>query len=142
MPSSVRLLRRVVVTLVGTLICAAGVVLLVAPGPGVLVLALGFFVLGLEYEWAQRRFVTARRAAADLADRAVARPASTVLSVLGCLGLVVAGLVWALVPSLPGSSWWTGGSLAVGGLIALGTVGYSFVQGRARRTQQPERSPR
>ena len=122
-------------TAAGVAILAVGVVLLIAPGPGVLVVALGFFVLGLEYEWANRYFERARRAGVELAERAVARPASTVLSVLsvlGCLAIVAAGIVWALVDSLPGSSWWTGGSVIAGGVIALATIVVSVLHARSR----------
>ena len=41
----VRLLRRIAVTVVGTVILAVGVVLLVAPGPGLVVIALAVFGL-------------------------------------------------------------------------------------------------
>jgi len=120
------------VTAAGVAILAVGVVLLIAPGPGVLVIALGFFVLGLEYEWANHYFERARRAGVELAERAVARPASTVLSVLGCIAIVAAGIVWALIDSLPGSSWWTGGSVIAGGVIALATIVVSVVHARSR----------
>ena len=47
-------LRKPVVTLVGVALIAAGVVLLVLPGPGLLVMALGLAVLATEYPAAQR----------------------------------------------------------------------------------------
>ncbi len=47
-------LRRPVVTLVGVLLLIGGVVLLVLPGPGLLVMALGLAVLATEYPAAQR----------------------------------------------------------------------------------------
>jgi uncharacterized protein (TIGR02611 family) len=47
-------LRKPVVTLVGVGLIAAGVVLLVLPGPGLLVMALGLAVLATEYPAAQR----------------------------------------------------------------------------------------
>jgi hypothetical protein len=126
--SGARLLRRVVITLVGVAILALGAVLLVAPGPGFLVIALGLFTLGLEYEWARRRLETVRHKVADLADLAVAKPWSTVGSVLAALGLIAAGIVVGVVDTLPASSWWTGGSLIAGGVIALATIGVSLYQ--------------
>jgi hypothetical protein len=45
----VRLLRRIAVTVAGTVILAVGVVLLVAPGPGLVVIALALAVFALEY---------------------------------------------------------------------------------------------
>lgn len=139
--SPARLARRLVVTVAGGAILAVGVVLMVAPGPGFLVIALGFFVLGLEYDWAKRRFVTARRTAGQLADRAVARPASTVASMAGCLLMVAVGIVWGLVDQLPGSSWWTGGSVIAGGLIALATVVVSLVHARPAGAPQTTTPP-
>jgi uncharacterized protein (TIGR02611 family) len=47
-------LRRPVVTLVGVVLIAVGIVLLVLPGPGLLVMALGLAVLATEYPAAQR----------------------------------------------------------------------------------------
>jgi uncharacterized protein (TIGR02611 family) len=47
-------LRRPVVTLVGVTLIAVGVVLLVLPGPGLLVMAFGLAVLATEYPAAQR----------------------------------------------------------------------------------------
>jgi len=55
-----RLLRRIAVTVVGTVILAVGVVLLVAPGPGLLVILLALIVFAVEYEWARRRLVAVR----------------------------------------------------------------------------------
>ena len=49
----VRLLRRIAVTVVGTVILAVGVVLLVAPGPGLVIIAVALAVFAIEYEWAK-----------------------------------------------------------------------------------------
>ena len=53
-----RLLRRIAVTVVGTVILAVGVVLLVAPGPGLVVIALALAVFAIEYQWARRHLAT------------------------------------------------------------------------------------
>jgi len=47
-------LRRPVVTLVGVTLIAVGLVLLVLPGPGLLLMAVGLAVLATEYPAAQR----------------------------------------------------------------------------------------
>ena len=44
---------KVLVTIGGPLIIAAGVAMLVLPGPGLVVIALGFALLALEYAWAR-----------------------------------------------------------------------------------------
>lgn len=131
--SSGRLVRRVVVTVVGVAVLGLGVVLLVLPGPGVLVIALGFLILSTEYEWARRRFESARQKAAELAQQAVAKPWSTVLSILAALALIAIGIVWGAITSLPFSSWWVGGSLIFGGLVALATIIVSLRQARQRQ---------
>src|SRR6266851_9413760 len=59
MKNLVRLLRRIAVTVVGTVILAVGLVLLVAPGPGILVILLAVAVFALEYAWARRHLVAA-----------------------------------------------------------------------------------
>jgi hypothetical protein len=48
----VGLLRRIAVTIAGIVILAVGAVLLVAPGPGLLVIALALSVFAVEYRWA------------------------------------------------------------------------------------------
>ncbi len=117
-------------TVLGAAVLALGIVLLALPGPGVLVIALGFLILSAEYAWARRHFESARRTAADLADQAVAKPWSTALSILAALALVAAGVALGTVPALPFSSWWTGGSLIFGGLVALATILVSLRQAR------------
>ena len=49
-----RPLRRVSVLLLGTLVLAAGLLMLVLPGPGLLVIGLAVAVLALEFDWARR----------------------------------------------------------------------------------------
>ena len=115
-------------TVVGLAVLGLGIALLVLPGPGVLVIALGFLILSLEYEWARRYFEAARQKAADLADQAVANPWSTASSILASLGLIAAGIVWGLVPAIPFSGWWSGGSLIFGGVVALTTIIVSLRQ--------------
>lgn len=44
--------KRIAVTVVGGAVVAAGLAMLVLPGPGILVIAVGFAILGTEYAWA------------------------------------------------------------------------------------------
>jgi hypothetical protein len=46
--------KRIAVTVIGAAFVALGLAMLVLPGPGILVVALGFAVLGTEYAWAAR----------------------------------------------------------------------------------------
>ena len=47
-------LRRIGVTIAGSLLLVIGVLLLPLPGPGLLVILAGLGVLSLEYGWARR----------------------------------------------------------------------------------------
>jgi hypothetical protein len=124
---SVRVLRRVGITLVGGALLILGVALLILPGPGLLVVAAGLLVLGIEYPWARTRAITVRDKAWNGARQAAQSPVSTTLAMLGAAGLVVAGVCWGVVDRLPASSWWVGGSLIFGGIAALATLVASLV---------------
>ena len=133
--SGARLVRRVVVTALGIAVLCVGVVLLVLPGPGFLVIALGFFVLATEYDWARRRFDAARHKAADLADQAAANKLSSAFTIVFALGMMAAGVIWGTVSALPFSSWWTGGTLIGSGLIVLITILVSLRQARRAKSE-------
>ena len=45
--------RRTVVTVVGLTVLIIGVVMLVTPGPGIVVIPVGLAILGLEFAWAR-----------------------------------------------------------------------------------------
>jgi hypothetical protein len=51
---ALRKARRWIVAVVGATIAALGVALLVLPGPGIVVIALGIGLLGTEFAWARR----------------------------------------------------------------------------------------
>ena len=53
----------------GFLLTAAGLVMLVTPGPGVVAIALGLALLGSEYEWARHWRERLRDKGTKLADR-------------------------------------------------------------------------
>lgn len=44
--------KRIVITVVGGAFVVGGLAMLVLPGPGILVIAIGFAILGTEYAWA------------------------------------------------------------------------------------------
>ena len=62
-----RLFRRIAITAVGTVILAVGLILLVAPGPGLVVIALALAVFAVEYEWARRRLAAVQERALSTA---------------------------------------------------------------------------
>lgn len=131
-----RLLRRITVTVAGTVILAVGAVLLVAPGPGLLVILLGLLVLGAEYEWARRRLASVRARALSAADKAAASRVATATTVLFGVGAVGLGGVLIFTDFLPLSGAGTGASVAIGGLTVLATLAYSIRE--LRRSAEPD----
>lgn len=57
--------KRVAVTVIGGALVLAGIAMIVLPGPGILVVALGFAVLGTEYAWAAAALERTKRTAGD-----------------------------------------------------------------------------
>ena len=58
---------RIAVTVAGTVILAVGMVLLVAPGPGLVVVALALAVFAIEYQWARRNLAAVQERARSAA---------------------------------------------------------------------------
>jgi cation:H+ antiporter len=127
-----RAVRKVFVTTTGALLLGLGAVLLVAPGPGLIVIALGLIVLGTEYEWARHRGRTTLTKAQQAADAAAARPAALAGSAAFAIGMVVLGVILCVTDDLPGSGIATGASVIFSGLVILATLTWS-VRGRRRR---------
>jgi uncharacterized protein (TIGR02611 family) len=65
--------RKGGITVAGFVMLAAGAVMLVLPGPGLAVIALGLAVLSAEYAWAARLLAYARQFAFRIASEARAR---------------------------------------------------------------------
>ena len=64
------LLTKVVVTVVGILVIVAGIVMLVAPGPGIVGIILGLAILATEWAFAERWMNGMKEYAARAAERA------------------------------------------------------------------------
>ncbi len=45
--------RRIVITVVGVTLVAIGIVMIVTPGPAIVVIPVGLAVLGIEFAWAR-----------------------------------------------------------------------------------------
>lgn len=56
--------KRLAVSVVGFALVAVGLVMIVTPGPGLIVVIAGLAVLGSEYAWARRALRSARERAA------------------------------------------------------------------------------
>ena len=126
MKNLARLLRRIAVTVAGTAILAVGVVLLVAPGPGLVVIALALVVFATEYEWARRHLAAVRERAVLTGRQAAASRLATVSTILFGLGALGVGALLIFTRVLPWSGAVTGTGVAIGGLTVLATMAYSL----------------
>lgn len=132
--------RRVLFSAVGGALVIVGVVLLVLPGPGLLLVLAGLLVLASEFP-ALRRFVgPVRTRAMQAAEDSVSSPLRIGGSVLAGLALLAAGIVWGTVRSLPLSGWSTGTSLILSSLILFALLIWSYLRVRAKREVSGERS--
>jgi uncharacterized protein (TIGR02611 family) len=107
------LVTKVVVTAVGVAVVAAGLVMMVTPGPGIVGIAVGLGILSLEYDWADRWVKKARAKAHEAAERAremdpAVRRRRMVLTALGAVAVLAAATayIWAYGwPDLAVSGW-------------------------------------
>src|SRR5438045_4779631 len=73
---NIKVVRRVIVSVVGATVLLIGVALLVLPGPAFIVIPIGLAILATEYAWARRWLKRARRIATNVVsghDRAAPR---------------------------------------------------------------------
>jgi hypothetical protein len=123
--------------ILGWLLLAAGVAALVLPGPGLLLLALGLWVLAKNYRWADRLLDPVKRAAYRGAAESVTSWPRIILSTVLALALVAVGIFWGIRPPAPGwwpldQKWWlfggwgTGVFLIASGILALGLLVWSM----------------
>ena len=128
---------RIGLEILGWLLVAAGVAALILPGPGLLLLALGLWVLAKNYEWADRLLDPVKRAAYRGAAEGVKSWPPIIMSTTLALGLIAVGVIWGIRPAAPGwwplaEKWWlfggwgTGVFLIFSGLLALGLLGWSM----------------
>lgn len=63
---NVKLVRRVIISVIGATVLLIGVALLVLPGPAFIVIPVGLAILASEYAWARRWLRKVRRMASDV----------------------------------------------------------------------------
>jgi tellurite resistance protein TerC len=63
---NIKVVRRVIVSVVGATVILIGTALLVLPGPALLVIPVGLAILATEYAWARRWLRKVRRIASDV----------------------------------------------------------------------------
>jgi uncharacterized protein (TIGR02611 family) len=63
---NIKIVRRVIVSVVGATVLLIGVALLVLPGPAFIVIPLGLAILATEYAWARRWLKKVRQMATNV----------------------------------------------------------------------------
>jgi len=100
------LASKLTVGLVGTVVVAAGVLMLVTPGPAVVVIPLGLAILALEFTWAEnlleKSLEQAERAKRTAANTSTAQRVLTGVAVALGVAAYVAWVIVGDVPVLPG----------------------------------------
>jgi uncharacterized protein (TIGR02611 family) len=66
---NIKIVKRVIASVVGATVLLIGVALLVLPGPAFVVIPIGLAILATEYAWARRWLKRARRLASDVVSR-------------------------------------------------------------------------
>ena len=125
-------MKKVGVVAAGGALLVVGVLLLVLPGPGLLLVLAGLVVLASEFPALERYVDPVRHRAMKAAEDSVASPPRLAGSVLAGMLLIAAGVVWGLVESLPFGGWSTGASLVLSGLVLLGLLVWSYRRVRAK----------
>ncbi len=63
---NIKVVRRVIVSVVGATVMLIGLALLILPGPAFIVIPVGLAILATEYAWARRWLKKVRRIASDV----------------------------------------------------------------------------
>lgn len=111
---------------IGGLLLMLGVVLLVLPGPGLLLVLAGLIMLSTAFPRLERYVDPVRTRAVKAAEDSVSSPWRIAGSVLAGFALIGAGLILGLVPGLPFSGWHTGSSVILSGVILFALLIYTL----------------
>ncbi len=141
---SVVRVKRYAVTIAGFGVLAIGAVLLVLPGPGLLLIVVGFAILATEYVWAHRLMVRAKKEARRVQEAAVAsrlRTGGSLAFASGLVGLgftlvIVDDLAWPFFRAFFDKLWGpvTGGVLMLTGSILMTTTIITRMTAKGRPT--------
>ena len=128
-----RAAKRAAALVGGGALVLIGVVLLVLPGPGLLLVLAGLLVLANQFPSVEKYVDPVQDRALQAAEESVSSPLRVAGSVLAGLALVAAGVVWGLFPTLPLGGWATGSGLILSGIVLLALLVYSHRRVRERR---------
>ncbi len=65
-----KLVRRIVIFIVGVTIVVIGVIMFVTPGPALVVIPIGLAVLGIEFAWARHWLKVMKEKTVEMASKA------------------------------------------------------------------------
>jgi uncharacterized protein (TIGR02611 family) len=71
---NIKIVKRVIISVIGATVLLIGVALLVLPGPAFIVIPVGLAILATEYAWARRWLRRARRLASNVLSSAERKP--------------------------------------------------------------------
>jgi len=131
--------KRILITVAGAVLLVVGVLLLVLPGPGLLLVLAGLLLLASEFPALERYVDPVRDRAMKAAEDSVSSPLRIAGSVLAGLALLAAGIVWGTVKALPFSGWSTGSSLILSSVILFALLIWSYRRVKARREENAVR---
>jgi sterol desaturase/sphingolipid hydroxylase (fatty acid hydroxylase superfamily) len=129
--------KRLGLEILGWTLVVLGIAGLILPGPGLLGLFAGLYVLSQQYDWAERKVEPVKMAAFRAAAEGVQSWPRIIVSLLGVVFMVGVGVVWGMRPPAPGfwpiaEKWWlfggwpTGITLIVSAFIALALIVFSY----------------
>ena len=129
--------KRIGLEVAGWGLLVLGIAAIPLPGPGLLGVFAGLYLLSQQYEWADKRVEPVKMKALLGAAQGVESWPKIVLSVLAALVLAAFGVLWILGPEQP--SWWplpdlfwlpggiwTGITQVASAIFALGFIAYSY----------------
>lgn len=130
--------RRVFVLVLGVAILLAGLAMLALPGPGVLVILVGLFVLASEFAWAERVLDRTTSRAAGVATKATEDRRGQIMLALSGVAMIVGGVVVAVVST----TWRVAAiSIALAGAIGLVTLHPSVRRWIVTKADESESRP-
>lgn len=126
--------KRAAALVGGGLVLVVGIVLLVLPGPGLLLVLGGLLILANEFPAVEKYVEPVKKRAMKATEESVSSPLRIAGSALAGVVLIAAGIVWGLDEQLWLGGWPTGSSLILSGVVLLALLGYSYRRVRAGRS--------
>ena len=126
--------KRLAVITVGFMLCGAGLIMLVVPGPGILVIFLGLLILATEYSWADRALERTRGRATDATSRLHASRIARLGVAASATALITGGAAAAVIAD---GNRYLGISAVVAGIGALAIL----IPATQRLIDRPTRPP-